>query len=90
MRAAGLDECGLAQLGATVVAPFVGTICSVVVLAQLLKPLHGKAPNDRWRFDARSPYECSARENHRAAAGIIPITFVEAERAEHQSPSRVA
>ena len=91
MRAAGLDECGLAQLGATAVAaPFVGTICSVAVLAQLLKPLHGMVPNDRWRFDARSPYECSARENHGAAAGIIPIPFVEAERAEHQSPSRVA
>lgn len=78
MRDAGLDDCGIAQLGATAVAaPFVGSVCSVAVLAQLLKPLHGRLPNDRWRFDARSPSECTARENLSAPPAALSIPFVD-------------
>lgn len=42
LRAAGLDECGLAQLASrTVGVPFVGLLAGTLVMSELLRRLHG-------------------------------------------------
>jgi len=75
---AGIDTCGVTQIAnRAVAAPFVGTVASSVVIAQLLKPLHGEFPNHRWTCDLRSPSTLEHRSNNNFQKCGIPIPFCE-------------
>ena len=81
LQAAGLDRCGLAQIaGRAVAAPFVGTVTACAVVAQLLRPLHGRRPLHRWSYDVRSPLSFTAVLNNDPGIGAISIPFCEARQ----------
>lgn len=75
----GVDNCGIAQVaGRAVAIPFVGSVVSTAVLAQILKPLHGHIPNCRWSYDLQSPGQCNVAGNHTIKKEVLStIPFAE-------------
>jgi hypothetical protein len=67
LRERGVDQCGLTRLAGTAVgAPFVGTIAAVLMLGQVLRLLHGDAPDAVVDLDLRALDACRAVPNDRA------------------------
>lgn len=72
LEAGGIDPCGIVRLAETAVgAPFVGAVASALVLAELLKVMHGGRRLEVINMDLRAP----AR---RTAAGVdgYPVSLI--------------